>query len=88
MEEVHNSSAHKYGNYHKYYSFHPVQSRLSLIKPSLIMEIWLSQNKPSFFSILDIGCNEGDLSVEILRIAREVLPITVRCILLGLQLIL
>ena len=35
------------------------------------------------FSLLDIGCNEGDLSMEILKLARKQIPEHVRCTMLG-----
>jgi ribosomal protein L11 methylase PrmA len=79
-------SAHKYGNYHKYYSFHPASSRMDIIKSyGLYLKVWVAQGEPAVFSILDVGCNEGDLSMEVLRQARSELPPTVKCVLLGID---
>ena len=39
--------------------------------------------KGEVFSLLDIGCNEGDLSMELLLLAKSQLPAHVRCTLTG-----
>ena len=45
-ESVLDISAHKYGNYHKYYSFHPAESRMNIIRQySLFHNIWLLGGK-------------------------------------------
>ncbi len=86
MESVLNISAHKHGNYHKYYDFHPVTSRTSLMETSgMFLKMWQAQNEPSVFALLDIGCNEGDLSVGVLKMAVNELPCHVKCILLGVD---
>jgi len=80
-------SAHKHGNYHKYYTFHPTTSRMDVIgKYSLFYNLWNMQGQPKIFAILDVGCNEGDLSIEIFQLARLQIPQNVQCILLGVDL--
>ncbi len=86
MECVLNISAHKYGNYHKYYEFHPATARTSLLdKDQMFYTMWKAQGEPNKFVLLDIGCNEGDLSVDVLNIVRKELPDNVECILLGID---
>jgi len=88
MESVLNISAHKYGNYHKYYTFHPSLTRSEIFlkySKNLFYILWKNQNCPEQFVILDIGCNEGNLSVEILNQARLQIPSYVSCILLGID---
>jgi hypothetical protein len=88
MESVLNISAHKYGNYHKYYTFHPSLTRSEIFlkySKNLFYILWKNQNYPKQFVILDIGCNEGNLSVEILNQARLQIPSYVTCILLGID---
>jgi SAM-dependent methyltransferase len=84
-EEIETINAHQFGNFHKYYSFHPTSSRTSLMKEGFFYQIWQSQNQPSFFSLLDVGCNEGNLSLELLRQAQKELPNSVKCIMLGID---
>lgn len=98
MESVLDISAHKYGNYHKYYTFHPSETRSSFFSQSqskctgdsdssngIFYQIWEAQGRPSVFSVLDIGCNEGNLSMDVLREAQQQLPHEVKCILLGVD---
>lgn len=86
MESILNVSAHKHGNYHKYYEFHPATCRTSLMeKDNIFLKMWQSQNEPEVFSILDVGCNEGDLSVDILKLAVKELPSHVKCVVLGVD---
>ena len=87
-ESVLNISAHKYGNYHKYYTFHPSLTRSELFTKyysNLFYKLWESQDCPNIFIILDIGCNEGNLSIEVLNQARLEIPYYVTCVLLGID---
>ena len=45
------------------------------------MNLYIGQNE--VFTLLDVGCNEGDLSLELLQLARQQLPNHVRCLLIG-----
>lgn len=85
-ENILELSAHVYGNYHKYYTFHPAGSRLQLLEGrGIFHNLWKAQSEPTVFRILDIGCNEGQLSVEMLQLARRELPADVRCELVGVD---
>eukprot|EP01036_Dinobryon_divergens_P024841 gene24841-33326_t len=53
---------------------------------SLFYNIWLLGGQSDAFSLLDIGCNEGDLSMELLQLAKSQLPEHVRCTLIGIDL--
>ena len=48
------------------------------------MNLYKGQNE--VFTLLDVGCNEGDLSLELLQLARQQLPNHVRCLLIGTKL--
>lgn len=79
-------SAHLRGNYHKYYTFHSVKCRIDLIEGRKVFyNLWKSQNEPNVFTLLDIGCNEGDLSYSMLQLARLELPNYVTCKLVGVD---
>ena len=69
---------HRYGNFHNYYTFHPVSNRTEYLKEMLtfIANQWnavmlacdmLACDK-ELFRYTDIGCNEGDLTLEIARL--------------------
>ena len=86
MESVLDISAHKYGNYHKYYTFHPSSARSNFFASgNMFLRLWEAQDRPNDFRILDIGCNEGNLSIDILEQAKKELPSTVNCSLLGID---
>jgi SAM-dependent methyltransferase len=77
-------TAHLLGNYHKYYTFHSAECRVSLLeKKGVFSSIWKLQNCPKTFVYLDIGCNEGELSYNILKLIRSEIPDDVKCILVG-----
>lgn len=83
-ENILELSAHVYGNYHKYYTFHSANSRIQLLTGrSVFQTIWIAQGRPSVFRILDIGCNEGDLSIELLHLVQAELSGDVVCELVG-----
>jgi SAM-dependent methyltransferase len=82
-----NQSAHLLGNYHKYYTFHSVQSRNDLLQnKSLFLELWNANGKPDQFNYLDIGCNEGDLSLAVADLIKSELPEHVKCVVIGVDL--
>lgn len=67
---------HRYGNFHNYYTFHPVANRTEHIKEMLtfIANRWKSvspDNDKELFRYIDIGCNEGDLTLEIARLLSD-----------------
>jgi SAM-dependent methyltransferase len=74
---------HRFGNFHNYYSFHPVEHRTGLLGGILdrIVATWNKHNVQSAaddigtvrrtFSYLDIGCNEGDLTMKVAQLLHE-----------------
>jgi len=71
-------NGHVFGNFHQYYSFHPPTARTALFPPSLFRLLWESDGRPSTYRILDVGCNEGDLTRKLGDLAREQLPENVK----------
>ena len=71
------SHGHRFGNYHDYYFFHPSSIRTALIPNGIFKDMHRnnSNNNDTIttFNVLDIGCNEGDLTIDIYnRIRSEV----------------
>lgn len=88
MEDILNISAHKYGNYHKYYEFHPAATRTSVLDrsgESIFYNMWKAQKEPATFRLLDVGCNEGDLSMDLYHLVVKQLPSSVKVTLLGID---
>jgi SAM-dependent methyltransferase len=83
---VNESNGHKFGNFHSYYTFHEQQSRTKLIPPNFFATLWQAQGCPATFSIIDIGCNEGNLTLEVYDRAIAELPSHVCCLVLGIDL--
>ena len=56
---------HRVGNFHNYYAFHPPSHRLDKMQDILeyIGKRYKKHNSP--FEYCDLGCNEGDLTIEI-----------------------
>lgn len=82
---VTDGNGHKYGNFHSYYTFHEDQSRTKLIPEKFFFSLWKLQGEPETFSILDVGCNEGNLTIELHDIAVSELPSHVCCLVLGVD---
>ena len=83
---VDESKGHKFGNFHSYYTFHEQQSRTKLIPSNFFASLWKAQGSPATFSIVDIGCNEGNLTLELYDRAVAELPPHVCCLVLGIDL--
>ena len=70
-QKKHADEGHRYGNFHNYYTFHPVFNRTEHIAEMLnfVAKQWSAlQPAPHFmapFRYTDIGCNEGDLTLEV-----------------------
>lgn len=61
-----------YGNFHQYYRFNSVEERLQHLSPELL--ICLKQRADAAkqcISLLDIGCNEGALTLALVQRIRE-----------------
>jgi ribosomal protein L11 methylase PrmA len=77
---------HKAGNFSNYYHFHPTKKRESLLSGAdYFRQIWKSSGFPKRFHILDIGCNEGDLSIACFNMAQAELGEDVECSILGVD---
>lgn len=83
-DDANSDGGHRFGNFHEYYKFHPVDHRMSLLEP-LLRHITMnysiaaapSLDKPeeeskndssvpiTHFRYLDVGCNEGDLTLAV-----------------------
>jgi SAM-dependent methyltransferase len=78
---------HRHGNFKHYYEYHTAsRERFEGIIPGSFLRIWRELKEPATFSILDIGCNEGDLTAELLLLVQAELPASVRCVAHGLDL--
>lgn len=99
-----NHTANVYGNYHQYYTFHSVESRMNILKKKLEvnskideqisnsffdsfspLQYWKSIGSPPIISLLDLGCNEGTLSLSLRDFFVASLPSDVKVILVGLD---
>jgi SAM-dependent methyltransferase len=78
-------NGHVYGNFNNYYTFHPSEARVKLFPTNIFEILWKSQGSPDVFTILDVGCNEGDLSLEIYSRAKLELPINVQIYMIGID---
>jgi SAM-dependent methyltransferase len=76
---------HHFGNFHSYYSFHPVHERLRHLPKGMFRAIWDSDGCQGKFAVLDIGCNEGDLTIAMMLLAASELPATVDVCALGID---
>jgi SAM-dependent methyltransferase len=80
------SRGHHYGNFHQYYDFHNPSSRYSMIFDNQTFTmIWNRLQCPDHFYLLDIGCNEGNLTIEMLQLAKQQLPSSVHCLIIGID---
>jgi hypothetical protein len=66
LDDNDQDGGHIKGNFKNYYTFHPVQDRQDLIQLAMSNIITkLPSSTGNTFSYLDIGCNEGDLSLHV-----------------------
>lgn len=77
---------HRYGNFKHYYEYHTAsRDRFKGVTPGSFLRLWKELRQPDTFSILDIGCNEGDLTAELLAMVEAELPSSVHCVAYGLD---
>jgi len=70
MEKAEEPGTALYGNFINYYSFNPAEKRTSLLPHNLLQQILtdkklLSAEEPSKVSVLDLGCNSGEMTVAL-----------------------
>ena len=58
-------TGHLLGNFHNYYTFHSSESRIDSLEPGLFTRLWDNLSRPNKFYILDVGCNDGTLSIAL-----------------------
>lgn len=63
-----------YGNFHEYYNFHKCEDRCNSLSTHFFVDIWEHCGRPTVLHLLDVGCNEGDLTHEVLKEAEKQLP--------------
>ncbi|KAL7302329.1 hypothetical protein TKK_0004992 [Trichogramma kaykai] len=63
--------ASRYGNFCNYYQFHPAEVRVKQLPLDLLSS---TENDGKKFVALDIGCNAGNLTVELHKCLSEKLP--------------
>ncbi|KAJ8686590.1 hypothetical protein QAD02_022384 [Eretmocerus hayati] len=62
--------ASRHGNFINYYQFHPAEERVRQLPRELLIPNRPGQN----FVALDVGCNSGDLTIELHKFLSENLP--------------
>ena len=81
-------NGHKYGNYHDYYSFHPSDVRTSLLPPNIFQDLHDNDNDnddTKIFNVLDIGCNEGNLTIDMYNRIRSELSNDITIHVIGID---
>lgn len=78
-----NNIGHQYGNFHSYYKFHGADARIDALPSTLFTAL---ANRANQVLILDVGCNEGTLSLELLQRVKSELTSSVQVHLLGIDL--
>jgi SAM-dependent methyltransferase len=80
------TQGHTMGNFHNYYSFNPVERRISLL-PDDFSEILLPKGGPLEHNliVMDIGCNAGDLTIALYTLLREKVPESMAIHMIGVD---
>jgi len=88
-DEKNTAGGAPFGNFHQYYQFNSVPERLAKIPSGLAAELLRGSraalDRENDFFVLDVGCNEGDLIVELVKHLEDDLkalgfPISLRCL--------
>ena len=77
-QQLHEDGGHLLGNFKNYYAFHPVEQRLKLFPQNFFVNLHESLGFPRELFLLDVGCNEGDLSIAIYFQAKDELATAAR----------
>lgn len=67
LDEENEPGAAPYGNFINYYTFNPPENRLNLIPTTLLKDLGYGNGSPESITVLDVGCNSGELSVALYR---------------------
>eukprot|EP01116_Phalansterium_solitarium_P017717 TRINITY_DN4437_c0_g2_i2.p1 TRINITY_DN4437_c0_g2~~TRINITY_DN4437_c0_g2_i2.p1 ORF type:complete len:234 (+),score=71.82 TRINITY_DN4437_c0_g2_i2:87-788(+) len=67
-----------HGNFHRYYNFNPVEERLSRLRDAFNTDNAALDPLSSPLAVLDVGCNQGDLTVRLHDFLNERCPGGVR----------
>lgn len=85
-DDEHYDDGHRHGNFKHYYEFHnSTRERFKGIAERSFYQLWQELGAPLEFSILDIGCNEGNLTAELLQLVQSELPPHVVCTACGID---
>jgi SAM-dependent methyltransferase len=79
-------NGHRHGNFHEYYTFHKCEDRCASLSNCFFVEMWEHTGKPLVLYLLDVGCNEGDLTHEVYKEAKKQLPDDVIIKIVGIDL--
>jgi SAM-dependent methyltransferase len=81
VEATSDANGHHFGNFHEYYTFHKCEDRCASLSERFFIDIWEHCGKPEVLHLLDVGCNEGDLTNEVLKEAQKQLPnVTIKAV--------
>jgi len=82
-------NGHKHGNYHDYYTFHPADVRTSLLPLDIFQDLYDNNNNndddDKIFNVLDIGCNEGNLTIDMYNRIRSELSNDITIHIIGID---
>ncbi|XP_063994505.1 probable RNA methyltransferase CG11342 [Diachasmimorpha longicaudata] len=81
-DEDREPGASRHGNFINYYKFHPADERVR----QLPQGVWQLRNSDRKYSALDVGCNAGNLTIELHKFLQEQLPSETDVQILGIDL--
>ena len=84
-EEGGDDDGHRFGNFKHYYDFHSDTNRLQSLLIGSFRTVWEQLQQPDSFNILDVGCNEGNVTAELLHQVQEELPEHVKLTVYGID---
>ena len=76
---------HRFGNFKHYYDFHSDTNRLQSLLIGSFRTVWEQLQQPDSFNILDVGCNEGNVTAELLHQVQEEIPEHVKVTVYGID---